>query len=170
MGVVYRARDLGFERDVAIKIVDTREADIEENPQLAGLAPAPVAPSEFPPPTTVAGLMREMVLVAELGKSKGIPGYRRSNKFSGETVLADGTMNATVDEIFMGTDYWGYVLTVENKLDTSQRINPATFRIDGTRAISANKWELSPVPLTDEQKITQGHRGKVYIVTRSKRS
>ena len=113
--------------------------------------------------------MREMILVAEFGKQKGITGYRRSNRFSGQTVLDDGAIEARVDEIFMGTDMWGYVLNVENKLGTAQRINPATFRLDGTKAVSAQRWELSPRPVTTEEEVAKGHQGKVYIITRAKR-
>jgi hypothetical protein len=126
-------------------------------------------PEGFPSPNFVSGLMREMVLVAEFGKRGGIPGYRRSNRYTGETVLHDGTIEAKVLEIFMGTDHWGYVLEVENLLDSAYKINPASFRLDGTRAVVAERWELSPRPLTAEQKIAGGHKGKVYIVTRSMR-
>ena len=54
-------------------------------------------------------------------------------------------------------------------LDSTQKINPATFRLDGTRAVIAQKWELAPQPKTPEQEISKGHTGKVYIVTKSKR-
>jgi hypothetical protein len=121
-------------------------------------------------PQSVAGLMRELVLVAEFGKQKGIPGYRRSSRFSGETVLDDGALRATIKEIFLGSNLWGYVLEVENLLQTTQRINPATFRLDGTRAVSAERWELAPRPLTAEQKVAAQHFGKLYIITRSKRN
>lgn len=158
------------DRDVAVKIVDTREPDTNSE-ELAAGAPQPIEKNaEFAPTSTISGLMREMMLVAEFGKAKGIPGYRRSNRYTGETVLHDGTMEAKIDEIFMGTDLWGYVLSIENKVETSQRINPASFRLDGTRAISASSWELAPVPLTAEQKIANAHRTKVYIITRAKRS
>lgn len=125
--------------------------------------------TQFSKPTAVSELMRHMILVAEFGKQKSVPGYRRSNQYSGETVLHDGTLKATIDEIFMGTNLWGYVLNVENTLDTTQRINPATFRLDGTRAVVAQKWELAPQPKTPEQEISKGHVGKVYIVTKAKR-
>ena len=158
------------ERDVSVKVLDSREGEVEEEAVAhSGTDKPSINNGEFPPPSTVAGLMREMVLTAEFGKQRAVPGYRRSNKFTGETVLSDGTLLATIDEIFMGTDYWGYVLSVENKVDTTQRINPATFRLDGTRAVSATRWELAPTPLTEEQKIAAQHRGKIYIVTRAKR-
>ncbi len=152
-------------RDQLVTIRDEREPDVETSIT----QPEPEQPTGFAPSSTVSGLMREMVLVAEFGKQKGIPGFRRSNKYSGETILHDGTVSATIDEIFLGSNLWGYVLSVENKLDTTQKINPATFRLDGTRAISASQWELAPKPITDEQRISNKHVGKIYIVTRAKR-
>ncbi len=153
-------------RDDRVKIIDDRVPEIDvEGPTYTESE----KPSKFAPPTVVSGLMREMILVAEFGKKKGIPGYRRSNRFSGETVLQDGTIMAKVDEIFMGTDLWGYVIEVENLLDTTHRLNPATFRLDGTRAVSAERWELAPRPLTAEQQISKEHRAKIYVITRSKR-
>ena len=158
------------DRDVEVKINDTREVSLD--PEDAAFQQATPLPEtgEFPTAATVPGLMREMMLTAEFGKQKGIPGYRRSNKFSGQTVLDDGNMVAQIDEIFMGTDFWGYVLSVENRLDISQRINPATFRLDGTRAVSAQRWELSATPQTEEQKLASAHKAKVYIITRAKRN
>ncbi len=153
-------------RDGYINIIDDPIPEIETE---KGSQPQREQPRGFAPPTIVSGLMREMVLVAEFGKQKGISGYRRSNRYTGETVIHDGTVRATIDEIFMGPDLWGYVLNVENMLDTTQRINPATFRLDGTRAVTAQRWELAPRPLTAEQKISNAHVGKVYIVTRAQR-
>ena len=43
---------------------------------------------DYAPPSQVSGLMREMVLVAELGK-KSIPGYRVSDSYKGEPVPKD---------------------------------------------------------------------------------
>ena len=154
-----------LERDGFVNIKDDRTPEVETE---EGVKEKPQR-RDFAPPTSVSGLMREMILVAEYGKQKGIVGYRRSNRYSGETVLHDGTVEAKVDEIFMGPNYWGYVITVENLLDTSQRLNPATFRIDGTRAVTAQRWELAPRPITEEQSIAKAHKGKIYIVTRSKR-
>ncbi len=154
-------------RDGQVQVYDNRTADLVEEPSETQAAPQ--AALGYAPPTIVSGLMREMVLVAEKGKQKGIPGYRRSNRFSGEQVLHDGSIVATIDEIFMGPNLWGYVLNVENLLETTQRLNPATFRLDGTRAVTAQNWELSPRPITAEQKISNRHRGKIYIVTRAKR-
>ena len=68
----------------------------------------------------------------------------------------------------MGPKLWGYVLDAENLLDQTQQINPASFRIDGTRAISANHWEIAPRPLTIEQEVAKRHKAKIYIVTRAK--
>lgn len=152
-------------RDEVINIIDERDPDPELQPQ----QPESEEPTGFAPASTVSGLMRNMILVSEFGKSKGVPGFRRSNKYSGEVVLHDGTIKATIDELFLGPDLWGYVVSVENMLDVSQRINPATFRLDGTRAISASSWELAPRPQTAEQMISNGHIGKLYIVTRAKR-
>ena len=119
-------------------------------------------------PASVAGLMRELVLVAEYGKDK-IPGYRMTDRYKGETVLDDGTLNATIDTIFVGPNLWGYVIDASNSLDVSQRLNPATFRLDGTRAISMTNWELAAKPLNIEQQITGKHTTKVYVITRPKR-
>ncbi len=152
-------------RDGFVNVLDSRdpEVDLETTPDQQR------TPANFAPPTIVSGLARELVLVAEFGKKKGIPGYRRSNSFSGETILHDGTMEARIDEIFMGTDLWGYVISVTNLLGTTQRINPATFRLDGTRAIVAERWELAPKPATAEQEAAKQHIGKIYVITKSKR-
>ncbi len=156
----------GAPKDAQVTILDNRVPEVDEEMPADQKSDAPRA---FAPPSAISGLMREMVLVSEFGKKKGIPGYRRSNRYSGETVLDDGAVTAKIDEIFMGTDLWGYVLSVENKLQTNQRINPATFRLDGTRAVSCDRWELSPRPVTGEQQMAQAHKGHVYIVTRAKR-
>lgn len=153
-------------RDEFINVKDMRDDQEniegkEENPYLQ--------PNGFPSPQFVSGLMREMMLIAEFGKRAGIQGYRRSNKYTNETILNDGTVEAKIKEIFMGADLWGYVIEVENLLDTTHKLNPASFRLDGTRAVGAERWELAPRPLTAEQKITGAHKGKVYIVTRSLR-
>lgn len=121
----------------------------------------------YAPASKVSGLMREMALVAEFGKST-IPGYQVSNKFTGQTVISDGSLLATIDRIFIGANLWGYVLDASNLLDQSQRLNPATFRIDGTRAISASRWELSARPMTVEHQVAGAHNAKVYIVTRAR--
>lgn len=153
-------------RDEFIDVQDQRE-DISGD----GVAESDpyLQPRGFAPATFVSGLMREMILVSEFGKRGTIPGYRRSNRYTGETVLHDGAIEAKILEIFMGTDLWGYVLEVENLQDTSYKINPATFRMDGTRAVVAANWELSPKPDTAEQKIAKGNVAKVYIVTKSLR-
>ncbi len=154
-------------RDSLVTILDNREPEVET--EEAAKVQRPRQPTGFAPSSTINGLMREMVLVAEFGRQKGITGYRRSNRFSGETVLDDGALEAKIAEIFMGSDLWGYVVDVENKLETTQRVNPATFRLDGTKAITVQRWELAPRPLTAEQKIAGMHKSKVYIVTRAKR-
>ncbi|MFN4895359.1 MAG: hypothetical protein ACK5HO_06205, partial [Pseudomonadota bacterium] len=62
----------------------------------------------------------------------------------------------------------GYVLDASNLLDQSQKLNPATFRIDGTRAISASNWELAARPMTIEHQVSGRDQAKVYIVTRAR--
>ena len=146
-------------KDIREDTYDEEEKDANPSPQLQG----------FAPPSTVPGLMREMVLVAEFGKRKPPQGYRRSNRYTGETVLEDGTVKVQIAEIFMGSNYWGYILDVENLLETGQKINPATFRLDGTRAVTAQRWELSPRPTTAEQEIAGGHKGKIYVVTKAQK-
>ncbi|MCB0360251.1 MAG: type-F conjugative transfer system secretin TraK, partial [Bdellovibrionales bacterium] len=138
------------QRDGFVRITDTRAPDLETEEGYQ--KKESVQPDGFAPQTVVSGLMREMILVAEFGKRKGITGYRRSNRYSGETVLHDGAIIAKVDEIFMGSNLWGYVLSVENLLDTTQRLDPASFRHDGTRAVSIERLELAPKPKSDEQK------------------
>lgn len=123
---------------------------------------------DYAPATKVAGLMRELILAAEFGKDS-IPGYRVSTAYRGQPVFNDGTLSAKIDKIFMGPNLWGYVLDAENLVDQTQKINPASFRIDGTRAVSMRQWELSPLPLTAEQQIAGKHKTKVYIITKSKR-
>ncbi len=153
-------------RDGSVKVIDNREPDTE----VTGEEPAPEGKKpRYAPSDTVSGLMREMVLAAEFGKQGSIPGFRRSNRFTGEKILDDGAVTASIDEIFMGSDLWGYVVSVENNLNTTQRLNPATFRMDGTRAIVAQRWQLEAQPETAEQKIAGMHRAKLYIVTRAKR-
>ena len=122
---------------------------------------------EYAPPSKVSGLMREMVLVAEFGK-KTIPGYTLSERHKGETVVSDGAVLAKIDKIFIGPNLWGYVLDTTNLLDQSQKLNAASFRIDGTRAISASNWELAARPLNVEEQIAAKHNAKVYIVTRAR--
>jgi hypothetical protein len=122
---------------------------------------------DYAPPSKVSGLMREMVLVAEFGK-KSIPGYTVSEKFKGQTVVDDGAVLSKIDKIFIGPNLWGYVLDTTNLLDQTQKVNPASFRIDGTRAVSASNWELSPRPVNVEEQVASKHNSKVYIVTRAR--
>lgn len=122
---------------------------------------------EYAPPSKVSGLMREMALVAEFGKAS-IAGYQISDKFKGQTVVSDGAIVAKIDKIFVGPNLWGYVLDTANMLDQSQKLNPATFRIDGTRAVSASHWELAARPMNVEQQISGRDKAKVYIVTRAR--
>ncbi len=122
---------------------------------------------EYAPPTAISGLMREMVLVTEFGKG-AVPGYQISEKYRGEVVLDDGTLSAKIDKLIIGPNLWGYIIDAENRLDVVQRINPATFRLDGTRAISMQNWELAAKPLNIEHQIAGKHQTKIYIVTKPK--
>jgi len=152
-------------RDDVIKIRDKRGSIIDDNEEAA---PAYKEKKfDYAPPTQVSGLMRELVLAAEFGKQQ-ISGYQVTDQYKGETVLNDGAIQATVDRIYVGPNLWGYVLDVKNVLDVSQKINPATFRLDGTRAISANYWELAPRPINIEQQIAGKHNAKVFIVTKAR--
>lgn len=151
-------------RDEFIKIKDLRE---DEGVEGNGTPDNKFPNAGYAPPTIVPGLMREMVLITEFGKRGGIQGYSRSNTYTGETVLHDGTIQAKIKEMFLGSNLWGYVIEVENLLDTSYKINPAAFRLDGTRAVMAERWELSARPETSEQLLANAHKAKVYIVTKA---
>ncbi len=151
-------------RDAQITVSDGKNVvggDEEE------ISPSKERSYEYAPPSKVSGLMREMVLVAEFGKS-GVPGYTISDRHKGQTVVSDGAIVAKIDRIFVGPNLWGYVLDTTNLLDQSQKLNAATFRIDGTRAISASNWELSARPLNVEEQISAKHNAKIYIVTRAR--
>lgn len=153
-------------RDSTLRIKDERGAlGVEEEEEPAYREKN----FEYAPPSQISGLMREMVLAAEFGKAK-IQGYRENSTYQGQPVLNDGTMIATIDRIFIGPNLWGYVLTAQNMLDINQRINPASFRLDGTRAISMTNWELAPRSMNIEQQIASRDRTKVYIITRAKKS
>lgn len=154
-------------RDDSVKIEDSRRAAIFEDGSEEPGSVAEPKKYDFAPASTVSGLMREMVLAAEFGKSK-VPGYKVSTQYSGETVLHDGTIETKIDRIFIGPNLWGYVLTTENLLDQGQIINPATFRLDGTRAVSATRWELAPRPMNAEEQLAAKHQAKVYVITRAK--
>ena len=159
----------GQRRDGFVEIVDQRPPPIEITTTNRETETSGGRARRKAPPTAVSGLMRELMLRAEFGKKKNIPGYRPSNKFTGEVVLQDGTMEVKIEEILMGSNLWGYVLTARNLLNTTQKINPATFRLDGTRAVSAQRWELAPLPLTAEQRISNAHIARIYVVTRAQR-
>jgi hypothetical protein len=153
-----------FPRDDLIKLSDNRDSEIptdEEEPAYREKT------FQYAPATAVSGLVREMMLVAEFGKTS-VSGYRPSDRYQGQVVLDDGAIKAVVEKMFLGSNLWGYVLDAENQLDVAQKINPATFRLDGTRAISADNWELAPRPLNTEQQIAGKHKAKIYIVTRSR--
>ncbi|MCB0353700.1 MAG: type-F conjugative transfer system secretin TraK [Bdellovibrionales bacterium] len=152
-------------RDDVVKIFDQRGSILASTDEES----APYDQPKFnqPPASTVSGLMREMMLVNEFGKEK-IPGYRVSDRYKGETVLNDGTMRATIEKIFVGGQYWGYVIKAANLMDQSQRINPATFRLDGTRAISLDNWELAPRPLNIEQQIAGKDVATIYVITKAR--
>jgi len=151
-------------RDDLVRVLDNQPSysvNSEEEP------PYKDKTFEYAPPSQVSGLMREMVLNAEFGK-RSIAGYKVSSRHKGQTVLTDGTLLATIDRIYMGPNLWGYVLDTENMLDETQKINPATFRLDGTRAVTAADWELAPRPMDLEQQISNKHKTKLYIVTKAR--
>lgn len=152
-----------FPRDDFIKMNDSRDASLptdEEEPAYREKK------FEYAPATQVSGLVREMMLVTEFGKNS-ISGYRSSERYKGQVVLDDGAVRGVVDKIFVGPNLWGYVVDAQNLLDQTQKINPATFRLDGTRAVSANNWELAPRPLNTEQQVAGKDKSKIYIVTRA---
>lgn len=151
-------------RDEFINIRDTRDDYFNDGD---GVKDERFPVQGYAPPSIVPGLMREMILIAEFGKRGGIPGYSRSNTYSGETILHDGTIQAKIKEVFLGSSLWGYIIEVENLLDTTYKINPAAFRLDGTRAVLAERWELAARPQTAEQALSNGHKANLYIVTRS---
>ncbi len=159
-----RLADQMHPRDDVVKIEDGRHTQADEEEELALYKEGKF---EYAPSSTVGGFMREMMLVAEFGKAS-IPGYRVSDRYKGETVLQDGAIQATIDRIFIGPNMWGYVLDARNLLDQTQQLNPASFRLDGTRAISADRWELAPRPLTIEQQVAGKDSAKVYIITKAK--
>ncbi len=152
-------------RDTVVKMVDKRRSILapaeEQDKTLSEKRP------DFAPSSQASGLMREMILVSEFGK-KAVAGYRMSDRYQGQTVLNDGTIETTIDRIFVGPNLWGYVLDAQNLIDQTQRLNPATFRLDGTRAISIQHWELAPRPLNIEQQIAAKHKTKIYIVTKAR--
>lgn len=151
-------------RDDVVRIEDGRGAMVAD----ASEEPAYKEKKfDYAPPSQISGLMREMILAAEFGK-KSISGYRTSEQYKGETVMNDGTIEAKIDRIFIGPNLWGYVLDASNLIDQSQRLNAASFRLDGTRAVSAERWELSARPMNIEQQISGEHTSKVYVVTRAK--
>lgn len=152
-------------RDDVVKLRDKRGSIIDAEEE--DLPAYKEKKFEYAPPTVVSGLMREIVLAAEFGKQK-IPGYQSTDQYRGETVLNDGTIQATIDRIFIGPNLWGYVLDVKNMLDVEQKVNPATFRLDGTRAISFKNWELAPRPLNTEQQISGKDSTKAYIITKAR--
>lgn len=152
-------------RDTLVTVNDSRASSIlskeEEEPAYKDKSYPMAATNQ------VSGLMREMVLIGEFGKSN-VPGYQVSDQYKGQVVLQDGTITAKIDRIIMGPSLWGYVIDAENQLDTTQRVNPAAFRLDGTRAVSMQRWELSPKPITVEQQIAGKHAAKVYVITKAK--
>ncbi len=152
-------------RDAVVAIKDERgsraAASEEEEP------PYRDKRFEYAPPSTVSGLMREMILAGEFGKAQ-VQGYRASDIHKGEVLLNDGAVIAKIERIFVGPNLWGYVLEAENVLDQSQRLNPATFRLDGTRAISMTNWELSPKPYNIEEQLSGKDKTKIYVITKAR--
>lgn len=160
-------KSTGGNKDTLVRVIDKSQSIMTSSGEEINEPKNNDATLTFAPPTQVSGLMREMILASEFGKG-AINGYRATDKYRGETVVNDGAIHATIDTIFIGTNLWGYVLDVKNLLDVSQKLNPATFRLDGTRAISFEKWELAPQPLNIEEQIAKGHKTKVYIVTKAR--
>lgn len=152
-------------RDDSVRIKDKRGSIIDSSESETPLHKE--KKFDYAPPNVVSGLMRELALASEFGKQQ-VPGYQATDQYKGETVLNDGAIVATIDRIYVGPNLWGYVLEVKNQLDISQKLNPATFRLDGTRAISANHWELAARPLNVEQQIANKHIAKVYVVTKAR--
>ncbi len=152
-------------RDATVRVEDDRTAVLGEDEEDPAYKEKKF---EYAPPSQVSGLMREMVLAGEFGKLN-VTGYRVSDRYKGETVLNDGTVNATIDKIFIGPTLWGYVIDAQNLMEQSQKVNPGSFRLDGTRAISASNWELAPKPLNIEQQVSGKDRTKIYIVTRARK-
>lgn len=153
-------------RDNEVKIEDITQTGVDISSETK-LPPYFREKLDTAPPTRVSGLMREMILSSEFGKPK-INGYRLSESYRNQVVFDDGTLKATIKSIYIGSNLWGYVLEAENLLEQSQILNPGTFRLDGTRAISATRWELAAKPMTFENKIAGAHKTKLYIITRSK--
>jgi len=153
-------------RDPYVRVYDDRTGVYGEDEE----TPPPYKSNQFKTATAnqVSGLMREMMLVAEFGKTN-IAGYRVSERYKGETILNDGTLKATINKIFIGANYWGYVIDASNMLDINQQVNPASFRLDGTRAISMNNWELAPQPINVEQQIAGKHKTTIYVITRARK-
>ncbi|MCS6961308.1 MAG: type-F conjugative transfer system secretin TraK [Deltaproteobacteria bacterium] len=121
----------------------------------------------YPSQYQVAGLMREMVLATEFGKP-AIPGYKVSDAGAGSVVVNNGQLHAKLVKMYLGPQLWGYVLEAENVTDETVKIDPSVFKINGTRAISLNKWELSPKPITTEQRYSEAHKAFVYIVAKAR--
>jgi hypothetical protein len=161
-----RLADDEHPRDDVLDVEDDHSRMVDE--EESANAPYKDKKYEFAPPSTISGLMREMVLASEFGKSN-ISGYRESTQYRGETVLSDGSLRVTIDRIFTGPNLWGYVLDAENMLDQGVRLNPGSFRLDGTRAVSAKNWELSPRPMNAEQQVAGQDKTKVYVITKAKR-
>lgn len=160
---IHRADDSN-PRDAKLKIGDDKGAFGEEE---EASKPYDERNYSYAPPSKVSGLMREMVLVSEFGK-KAIAGYTISEKFKGQTVVSDGTLLAKIDKIIIGPNLWGYILDATNLLDQTQKVNAATFRVDGTRAVSISRWELSGRPVNVEEQVAGAHNAKVYVITRAK--
>ncbi|MCS6893076.1 MAG: type-F conjugative transfer system secretin TraK [Deltaproteobacteria bacterium] len=116
----------------------------------------------YPNQYQIAGLMRELVLVTEFGKA-GIPGYRISESGAGQVVVNDGRVQAKLLKMYLGPQLWGYVLEAENKSNEHVKIDPALFKVNGTRAVSMNKWELAPASAAGEDS-----RALVYVITKAR--
>jgi hypothetical protein len=121
----------------------------------------------YPSQYQVAGLIRELVLVTEFGK-QSIPGYRVSEAGKGSVVVNNGAVQARLLKMYLGPQLWGYVLEAENVTDEIVKLDPSVFKIAGTRAVSADNWELAARPLTSEQRLAGSHKAFVYVVTKAR--
>ncbi|MEM4379915.1 MAG: type-F conjugative transfer system secretin TraK [Thermoplasmatales archaeon] len=152
-------------RDDIVVIKDNRPREIsEDDDELPKYRDRQfIYPSQY----QVAGLMRELVLVTEFGKNS-IPGYRVAATGAGSEVVNNGQITARLVRMYLGPQLWGYVLEAENKTGEVVKLDPAVFKIHGTRAISMDKWELAPRPLTPEQRMAGAHKAYVYVVAKAR--
>ncbi len=145
-------------RDAIVSIKDSRAkitpADQDEFPKYRD--------RQFIYPTQyqVAGLMRELILATEFNKSN-IPGYRVSELGAGQELVNNGQISAKLLRMYLGPQLWGYVLEARNLTNQAIKVDPAIFKINGTRAISLSNWELEPVA-------SNNSKAFVYVITKAR--